>query len=118
MAAIAAADVTVTVTEKWRAGKKYWSRGTLAFGNGSATYSTAGIPLPAIGTFGFSTVMDTLQIFGLNARTTDYAVRWNKADHKLQLFEEEAVAAGGPLPECDVAEAPAARTYDFLASGY
>jgi hypothetical protein len=62
--------------------------------------------------------MDMLNIFGNNARTTDYVYRWNKSAQKLLLYEEEAAAAGGPLLECDVAEAPPARTLDFSAIGW
>lgn len=118
MPALAASNVTVTVSERWIEGGKRHSRGTIAFGDGALTYPTAGVPLPAIGIFGFVRNMDTLEIFGNNARTTDYMTRYNKAAHALLLYEEEAAAAGGPLLEADTAEAPAARTYDFHAIGW
>lgn len=118
MAAIASSDLTVTVTEITRIGKKKMVRGTVAFGDGALTYSTAGIPLPAITSFGFIRQMDTLNLFGINARTTDYMTKYNKSAHKVQLFEEEGTAAGGPLLECDTSEAPPARTYDFVATGW
>lgn len=117
MAAIAASDVTVTITDRWIAGGKVNVTGTLAFGNGSLTYSTAGIPLPAIGQFGFGRRIQVLNIFGVNERTTDYMVRYGPAGHTLLLYEEEDTAAGGPLLECDTSEAPAARTYSFHAIG-
>jgi hypothetical protein len=118
MAAIAAANVTVVVTERWIAGKKKWARGTLAFGDGSLTYSTAGIPLPTYVSFGFVRNLDTLDFYGINERTTDYHLRYGPANHTLLLYEEEAAAAGGPLLEADTSEAPAARTYHWIASGW
>ncbi len=118
MAALASTDVTVTITQRWREGKKRKTRGTIAFGDGALTYSTAGVPLPAIGSFGMQRQLDSLHVFGVNERTTDYMLRYGPADHTLLMYEEEAAAAGGPLLECDVAEAPAARTYSFEASGW
>lgn len=118
MAAFVSTDVTVTVVERKNLGPKRYVSGTIAFGNGALTYPTAGIPLPVIGNFGFVRNMDDLNISGVNGLTTDYLVRYNKSAHKLQLFEEEATAAGGPLLECDTSEAPAARTYNFVAFGW
>lgn len=118
MPALGAGDVTITVTERWIAGGKRWSRGTLAFGDGALTYPTAGVPLPAVSAFGFVRNMDSLELYGINERTTDYATRYGPANRTLLLYEEEAAAAGGPLLECDTSEAPAARTYSFLASGW
>ena len=118
MAVFAAANVTVVVTETQIVGRKRHVWGTLTFGDGALTYEAAGIPLPAISACGLTRQLDMLTLTGINARTTDYLTRYNKAAHKLQLFEEEAAAAGGPLLEADVAEAPAARTYDFYAIGW
>lgn len=118
MPALAASDVTVVVTERTIEGKKRRSRGTITFGDGALTYPTAGIPLPAIGIFGFVRQMDTLELFSVNERTTDYHTRFGPANRTLLLYEEEAAAAGGPLLECDTAEAPAARTYGFIATGW
>ena len=118
MAALASSDVTVTITQRWREGKKRKTRGTLAFGDGSKTYPTAGVPLPAIASFGMQRQLDSLVIFGVNERTSDYVLRYGPANRTLLMYEEEAVAAGGPLLECDTSEAPAARTYSFEASGW
>lgn len=118
MAAIAAANITVAVTKMTRMGKLKMHQGTLTFGDGSLTYSTAGLPLPAISAFGFVSFIDDLQITGNNALTSDYKYDYNKAAHKLLCYEEEAVAAGGPLLECDTAEAPAARILNFRAFGW
>ena len=117
MAALVAADVTVAITDQWVAGGRKHVLGTITFGDGAKTYPTAGIPLPAIGVFGFPTACLMLSVFGVNELTTDYQVRYGPANHTLLLYEEEAVAAGGPLLEADTSEAPAARTYSFFAIG-
>ena len=118
MPALAASDVTVTVTEQWIEGIKRHTRGTLAFGDGALTYSTGGVPLPSFTAFGMTRSLDTLNVFGVNERTTDYHVQFGPANRTLLMYEEEAAAAGGPLLECDTAEAPAVRTYGFHAIGW
>lgn len=118
MAAFTAANLTVVVSLRGRTAKRKIHRGTLTFGDGALTYPTAGIPLPTKDKFGFSRVIEDLVIVGNNALTTDYMYRYNKAAHKLLMYEEEAAAAGGPLLECDVAEAPPARTLNYIAYGW
>ena len=117
MAAFIASDVTVAVVDRKVIGTKHMVVGTMAFGGGP-TYPTGGIPLPAIASFGMIRNIDDLNISGLNGLTTDYMTRYDKTNHKLSLFEEEAAAAGGPLLECDTGEAPPARTYNFVAWGW
>ena len=101
MPAIAAANVTVSVNRRdiVRQGRRKSVRGTLTFGDGALTYSTAGIPLPAVSAFGFVRVMESLNIFGVNERTTDYQVRFGPANKTLLLYEEEAAAATGRAEE-------------------
>lgn len=120
MPALVATDVTVTIQSQVISNRKRYVMGTIAFGDGALTYPTAGVPLPANSAFGMIRDIDVLLIDGQTstAPTSAYLVRYNKADHKLQLFEEEAVAAGGPLLEADTSEAPAAITYNFMAVGW
>lgn len=118
MAAFASSDVTVTITTRGIVGRKKQIMGTIAFGNGALTYASGGVPLPAISAFGMSRNIDELNVWGITSIANDYLVRYNKADHKLLMYEEESTAAGGPPPECDASEAPAARTYNFTAYGW
>lgn len=122
MAALTAADFTTVISERVVicGGSKLLRRvrGTIAFGDGAKTYSTAGVPLPSRATLGFTRNINTIDFYGLNERTTDYHLRYGPANHTLLMYEEEAVAAGGPLLECDTSEAPAARTYSFVAEGW
>ena len=117
MAALVAADVTVAVTSRANMGNKKLVFGTLKFGDGAKTYPTGGVPLPAKSKFGFVNVIDALLFMGVNGLTEDYLKGYDKTNHTLQLFEEESTAAGGSLPECDTSEAPADRTYYFMAVG-
>lgn len=117
MAAFAAADVTVAITDQYISGGRRHVTGTIAFGDGALTYATGGVPLPAIAAFGMPRSLKSLNIWGGNGLTTDYVTRYNPATHKLLLYEEEATAAGGPLLEADTSEAPAARVYYFTAVG-
>lgn len=118
MAALAASDITVTVTSRTHEGKRRVTRGTMAFGDGALTYSTGGIPAPDKSNYGFIRQLDQIVFWGLDGLTSDYMLRYDKTNDKIQLFEEEGVAAGGPLLEADTSEAPAARTYNFEAIGW
>lgn len=120
MGALAKTDLTVVVTEKWINGRKKHVRGTLAIA-GTNTYPDGGIPMPDLEKFGFVRQLDVFAVFGVNATAgtvADYMVRYDKANHKLLMFEEEGTAAGGPLLECDTSEVPGARTYNFEAIGW
>ena len=117
MAAFAASDVTVAITDQSIAGGRRHVIGTLTFGDGALTYPTGGIPLPAIASFGMPRSLKSLSVTGVNGLTSDYMTRYNPVTHKLLLYEEEAEAAGGALLEADTSEAPAARTYHFVAIG-
>ena len=120
MAALTAASWSLTVSEKRISGGKRHVYGTLALA-GTDTYPDGGVPLPTKDKFGFVRQIDTLHLFGVDATagtTSDYMTRYDKTNHKLFLYEEEAVAAGGPLLECDTAEVPGARTYNFHAIGW
>lgn len=119
MAALDSSDVTITITETSLAGTppKRHVRGTIAIA-GVDTYPTGGIPLPVIGLFGMIRQLDELRVSGQAAATTQYVYQYDRTNHTLQLFEEEAAAAGGPLLECDTSEVPGARTLDFAAVGW
>ena len=132
MGSLVATDIIVKVTKRWRAGRKHFATGTLQIaGAANETYPNNGIPLPAVGKFGMYKYLDSLVFFGVDpvcGTVADYLARWDKTNHKLFLYEEEASAAGGPLLECDTAEVPgkttgasggtAPRIYNFLAVGW
>src|SRR5262245_16683476 len=117
MAALTAASWTTTITERKHVGKEKMVRGTLALA-GTDTYPTHGIPLPAISNFGFVRQINDLRIVGQATATTQYLYMYDKTNHKLQVYEEEAAAAGGPLLEADTMEVPGPRTLFFEALGW
>jgi hypothetical protein len=120
MAALTAASWTVTILTRSIKGGKRQITGTLLLA-GADTYPDNGIPLPTIDKLGFKRQLDSLLIFGVDptaGTVSDYVYRWDKTNHKLFLYEEEATAAGGPLLECDTAEVPGPRTLNFAAEGW
>lgn len=119
MAALTAASWTLAITNQWISGGRKNVCGTLTLA-GVDTYPDNGIPLPALGAFGFSREMIDLTVFGVDptrGTVAEYHVRYDKTNHKLFVYEEEAAAAGGPLLECDTAEVPGPRVWDFHAIG-
>jgi hypothetical protein len=121
MAYITAADLTTVIKERFVAGRKRYVIGTLAI-PGTLKYPNGGIPLPVKATLGMIQQVDSFVIFGVDptaGTVADYLARYDKTNHTLFLYVEEAVAAGGPLLEAiDNSEAPGARTYDFLCIGW
>jgi len=120
MGALVASDITITILQQWISRGKRFVVGTLQIA-ATNTYTDNGITLPVIAKFGMWRQLDVLDIFGVDptrGTVADYHDRYDKTNHKLFLFEEEAAAAGGPLLECDTAEAPGLRIYDFLAVGW
>lgn len=120
MAALTAASWTVSITERRIISGKRHHFGTLTLA-AVDTYPDGGIPLPTRANLGFVRQVDMLVIFGVDPTTgtvSQYMPMYDKTNHKLFLYEEEGVAAGGPLLECDAAEVPGARTYNFHAIGW
>lgn len=120
MAALTAASWTVTIEDRCIVGYRRKVVATLALA-GTDTYPDNGIPLPTIDKLGFVRNCDSIHVFGVDqtaGTVADYQYRYNKANHKLMLYEEEAAAAGGPLLECDTAEVPGARTINVEMWGW
>lgn len=90
MAAIASTDVTVTVSSRNQdiipAGPKKVQIASVAFGNGSLTYPTGGVPLPAIGKFGFNKTIE----FGLIEQppANGFIYKFDRANHKIKIFTQ------------------------------
>jgi len=116
MANLTAADLTVTIQERVILGLKKLNRGTLAIAGG-ADYPTGGIPCGSDNKWGFDRQIDRVIITGSAGNTDEYVYGYDRANNKLQAFEEEAVAAGGPLRQAPNA-AFGARTVNFVAWGW
>ena len=117
MAALTATDLTVTITDKAIVGSKRFVRGTLVIA-GTNTYPTGGIPVGGVGVWGFVRNIVDIRVTGSAGNATEYVYGYDSTNKKLQLFDEEAVAAGGPLLEALSSEVPGARTVQFHAVGW
>lgn len=91
MAAITSSDVTVTVANKDRdiGGGGVFQNLTIAsvaFGDGSLTYPTGGVPLPAIGQFGFKR--------GINFAAVQppyddgFVYKYDATNHKILMYTQ------------------------------
>ena len=65
MADLVAGDVTVTVEERYARGgtKRKRHRVKIAFGNGTLTYPSGGVPMPTYPSFGLTARLDFLNMF-------------------------------------------------------
>jgi len=102
MAALASTDVVVTVNPGDReiaggAAFKNISIASIVFGDGSLTYPTNGVPLPAIGVFGFRKAIQ----FGLVAQAPGdgFVYKYDKTNHSIRVYTQGlktgATGAGG-----------------------
>lgn len=120
MAAIASTNVTVAVSVRNRdvfpAGPKLVQIASVAFGNGSLTYPTGGVPLPAIGVFGFKKIIE----FGLIEQPVDgYVYKYDRTNHKIVIYAQgvttgstaASTSANGALAENSAAAETAVRLY-------
>lgn len=84
MADLAAADVTVSISERRIVGKKRRNILTLTFGDGAKTYPTGGIPMPAAGSFGMVRNLDFLNVLDDSAGV--FLVKYDKTNNKLRYY--------------------------------
>ncbi len=134
MSALASSDVTVTISAGDRniaggAAFKNVSMASITFGTGVLTYPTGGIPMPAIGSFGFHKEIQFVAIEQPPAN--GFVYKFDRSNHKLKIFTQgmttgsttAADSASGALVENSAAAETAARlmgtavdtTYDLGA---
>lgn len=121
MAAIASTNVEVTVAPAKRemagAGAfKNFTQAQIKFGNGTLTYPTGGVPLPALGAFGLHKGIDLALIEQPPAN--GFVYKFDRANHKIKIFTQgvrtgstDAAAAenGALVKDSSGAEAAAPR---------
>lgn len=120
MSAIASTDVTVTCNQQDRncagAGAfKDFVVATVAFGNGSLTYPTNGVPLPAIGYFGLHKGIDFVAI--QSPPGDGFVYKYDATNHTIRIYAQgirtgstSATTPGnGALVENSLAAETAAR---------
>ena len=103
MAAITAADVTVTVNQQDRdcAGVdafKNFTLATVAFGDGSLTYPTGGVPLPAIGSFGLHKGIDFVAI--QQPYNNGAVYKFDIANHKIVVMTPSVRTGSTAIEAC------------------
>jgi len=122
MTALAATDVTVTLGVRDRdIGRRGMSKNmaipTILFGDGALTYPAGGIPLPAIGKFGFQRQIDFGSIEQPPGDGLIY--KYDRANHKLRVYSQgvttgstaASTASDGALAEDENAAETAVRFY-------
>jgi hypothetical protein len=91
MTDLASTNVTVTVNSADRdvlggGGFKNLTIATIAFGNGTLTYPTGGVPLPDKAQFGFRNAIDFVSIQQPSANGFIY--KYDATDHKIKIFTQ------------------------------
>lgn len=99
MSALAAANVTVTVNSGDRdlgggGASKNITMASLAFGNATLTYPANGVPLPAIGTFGFHKAIH----MGIIVSDPDkgFVYKYDKTNHSIRIYTQGVVMGATP----------------------
>lgn len=101
MTAIASTDVTITLAAQdvdVMPGMKIVCLPTIAFGNGTLTYPTGGVPLPVIGKLGMKKQLQRLLIQQPSANGFIY--KYDAANHKIKIFTQGAVTGSTAADAC------------------
>ncbi|MFQ5641097.1 MAG: hypothetical protein ACE5IR_24225 [bacterium] len=87
MPALAASDVTVTIEKENRSSELRMKRNRvkIAFGDGSLTYPTGGVPMPAIGNFGMVNNLDFLNVVD-DDDSQGIVWKYDKDNNKLRAY--------------------------------
>ena len=116
MADLVAADVTYTRRRILdRDGMKEWY-GTVAFGDGTDTYPTGGVPA-AKGKFGFARTLESFQVTESNGNGLVY--EYDRSAETIRIFEVDTTGdTDKALVELDGgSDTPAAATLEVVAVG-
>jgi hypothetical protein len=96
MTALASTNVVVAISSRDRdimpAGPKKVQLADITFGNGSLTYPTGGVPLPAKGSFGFNKGIDFVAVEQPPANGFFY--KYDRANHKLLILAQGFTTGG------------------------
>ncbi|MCL6547171.1 MAG: hypothetical protein K6T61_18330 [Bryobacteraceae bacterium] len=118
MAALTADDVTVQLLPEnvdFTHSLRKFNLVSIAFGDGSKTYPSGGVPLPDKTSFGMTREIAAMLLL---PPSNGYVYRYDRANHKVRVFFcNYDAAADGPLAEVDTSHAPAATTLEALVLG-
>lgn len=104
MAALTSTDVTVTVSIRDRdiahgSSGKNISLASVQFGDGAKTYPTGGVPLPAIGNFGFQRQLDFVGIQEPSGNGFHY--KYDSTNHKIKVFTQGVRTGSTAATACE-----------------
>lgn len=86
MTDLASTDVTITVQKSLKTGKRRRNRCKIAFGNGTLTYPSGGVPLPAAKSFGlYGNVLEYLVITDSND-ASGFVWKYDQENKKLRCY--------------------------------
>ena len=122
MPALAASDVTVTITQQRKVNGSPTRRHngvTVAFGDGSLTYPTGGVPMPAGGSFGMpNLVVESMSIDDQSAGL-GYAYTYDETNNKLYMeYYDYNDTGDNEAIQVATSVAPAAITLKCTTIGY
>jgi|SRR5712664_1897933 len=117
MVALAAANVTLTVTQRRIFAKQRRHKVTMAFGDGVLTYPPGGVPMPTKNSFGFARILETMNL--QDAGSADgFIYKFDEANQALRIYQGDNANAS-PAPAVELgAVAVTAKTLKVEAIGW
>jgi hypothetical protein len=101
MPAIAAANVTVTVTKETRTARQRMNVIKIVFGDGALTYPSGGVPLPTtVSSFGLRLVIDSLNLTD-GDDASGILWKYDKENHKLRGYIQGIVVSAAGAATMD-----------------
>lgn len=98
MTALAAADVTVTVQDRWIEGPVKYSRCKIEFGDGALTYPSGGVPLPTYPSWGFKRNIEFLTLTDADD-DSGYVWKYDQENHKLRAWFTDTITPAGTVED-------------------
>jgi len=94
MTALASSDVTVTINDRDKdvghgALLKNMTIAQVQFGDGSLTYPTGGVPLPAKENFGF---LNEIAFGAVQESAVGFVYKYDQTNHKIKIFTQGLVS--------------------------
>ena len=117
MTAIAASNVTYTLLKQSKAenNEKVFLV-QIAFGNGTLTYPTGGIPLTNVGLWGFPNYVRSV-VFADSSNGDGYVYKWSQTANTIRIYQSAAQSAS-PQALAEISGAVAATTVVAEVRGY
>jgi len=116
MAALTAADVTVTQTAKANIVEtQKHIPCSIVFGDGSKTYPAGGVPMPSYASFGLKRSLDYLLLYDA-ANANGFVYKYDKTNNKLRIYVQgitHDAAGSGTIDDYPVTAGEGVDTVSF-----